>query len=519
MTTPRRSFAPRPFSRRELLRAGIYGAAAAATIPIIGCGDSSNTSFVQDNPGQTPIEVVRVELECLMATFSINGMTYKLPSYNSVLPGPVIRCKPGQRLEVNVVNNLPANPDQNSPPPDINIPHHFYTTNLHFHGSHVSPFQDDIFTEIPPGESKLYTYDLPLDQPPGTHHYHPHKHSAVTYQMFGGMGSIVIVEGPTDAVPEIAAATEVPIVINELMLNPNLPLDGTNGSVPLFTALGGVYQPGFRTWTMNGQVNPVFTIRPGEVQFWRVLQQAVSQATPICIVNVDTNERLPLHSVAYDGVTYDQVQTVDNILLAPANRVDFLVKGPPAPGMYEIQKLAFEQFAGNPTPAVTLGTLVVTNDTPDNMQIPTGALPSPSFLPPISSSEVNDTRTITYDVSATGGPSADFVPNFTIDGVRFDPNNIGNTFQLGSVEEITLLNPSNRQHPFHIHINPFQIVDITGGPTDLLSIGRWQDTILIPQFGSVTIRTRFQDYTGPYVNHCHFLAHEDQGMMQVVEVV
>jgi FtsP/CotA-like multicopper oxidase with cupredoxin domain len=517
VTTPRRSFAPRTFSRRDLLRAGIYGAAAASTLPIIGCGSSAST-FVQDNPGQTPIEVVRATLECVMATFSIGGMTYKLPSYNSVFPGPVIRCRPGQRLEVEVINNLPPNLDPT--PPDINIPHHFYTTNLHFHGSHVSPFQDDIFTEIPPGESKLYTYDLPLDQAPGTHHYHPHKHSAVTWQMFGGMGSILIVDGPLDDVPEIAAATEVPIVINELMLNPALPVDGVSGSVPLFTKLGGVFSPNFRTWTMNGQVNPVFSIRPGEVQYWRVLQQAVSQAVPFCIVNTATNERVPLHTVAYDGIAYDQVQTVEDVLMAPANRVDFLIKGPTTPGMYEIRKLAFEQFAGAPTPEVTLGTLMVTNDTPDNMGIPTGALPSPSFLPPVTTTELNRTdRTIVYDVAGSGGPNADFPNNFTVDGVRFDPNNVGNTFDLGAAEEITLLNPSNRQHPFHIHINPFQVVGITGTPADNFAIGRWQDTILIPQFGSVTIRTRFQNYTGPFVNHCHFLAHEDQGMMQVVEVV
>ena len=524
MTTPRRSFSLRKFSRRELLKAGIYGTAAAVSLTNFpGCGDSA--SFVQTNPGtgQAPVEVVQATLECVMAPFSIGGRTYVLPSYNSVFPGPVIRCKPGQRLEVNVINNLPPNLDP--VPPDINIPHHFYTTNLHFHGSHVSPFQDDIFSEIEPGASKLYTYDIPLDQPPGTHHYHPHKHSAVTWQMFGGMGSILIVEGPTDHVPEIAAAKEVPIVINELMLNPAL--DGAvNGNVPLYTSQNGVFSPNFRTWTMNGQQNPIFTIRPGEVQYWRVLQQAVSQAVPLQIVSQATGQPVPLHTVAYDGITYDQVQTVTDVLMAPANRVDFLLKIL-EPGMYDIKKLAFEQFSGASTAEVTLGTLVVTNETPDNMGIPTGPLPSPNFLPPITTTEITNTRTITYNVEGgvpggggpVLGPSADFPINFTIDGERFNPNNVGNTFQLGAVEEITLLNPSDRQHPFHIHINPFQIVSITGTPADTFAIGRWQDTILIPAFGSVTIRTRFQDYTGPFVNHCHFLAHEDVGMMQVVEVV
>jgi FtsP/CotA-like multicopper oxidase with cupredoxin domain len=33
------------------------------------------------------------------------------------------------------------------------------------------------------------------------------------------------------------------------------------------------------------------------------------------------------------------------------------------------------------------------------------------------------------------------------------------------------------------------------------------------------MRTRFSDYTGQYVLHCHILAHEDRGMMELVEVV
>jgi FtsP/CotA-like multicopper oxidase with cupredoxin domain len=33
------------------------------------------------------------------------------------------------------------------------------------------------------------------------------------------------------------------------------------------------------------------------------------------------------------------------------------------------------------------------------------------------------------------------------------------------------------------------------------------------------MRSRFVDFTGLYVFHCHILAHEDRGMMQLVEVV
>ena len=47
------------------------------------------------------------------------------------------------------------------------------------------------------------------------------------------------------------------------------------------------------------------------------------------------------------------------------------------------------------------------------------------------------------------------------------------------------------------------------------------DSILLPDHtqGAIVIRQKFEDYTGAYVLHCHFLGHEDRGMMLGVQVV
>ena len=37
--------------------------------------------------------------------------------------------------------------------------------------------------------------------------------------------------------------------------------------------------------------------------------------------------------------------------------------------------------------------------------------------------------------------------------------------------------------------------------------------------GYFKMRSRFVDFAGQYVLHCHILAHEDRGMMTIVEVV
>jgi FtsP/CotA-like multicopper oxidase with cupredoxin domain len=47
----------------------------------------------------------------------------------------------------------------------------------------------------------------------------------------------------------------------------------------------------------------------------------------------------------------------------------------------------------------------------------------------------------------------------------------------------------------------------------------WRDSVVVPRKGSVVFRSRFLDFTGRFVLHCHMMNHEELGMIQVVEVV
>ncbi|WP_329604850.1 multicopper oxidase family protein [Vibrio nitrifigilis] len=92
-------------------------------------------------------------------------------------------------------------------------------------------------------------------------------------------------------------------------------------------------------------------------------------------------------------------------------------------------------------------------------------------------------------------------------------------WKLGSVYE---------GHPFHIHVNPFQIVsiqdehgkEVTGDPKSQYYgyKGVWRDTIFVRQGYLITMRTRYERYIGEFVLHCHILDHEDQGMMENVGI-
>ena len=53
-----------------------------------------------------------------------------------------------------------------------------------------------------------------------------------------------------------------------------------------------------------------------------------------------------------------------------------------------------------------------------------------------------------------------------IDGKHWDPDRIDQTVKLGDVEEWTINNTSSHWHPFHIHINDFQVVSVNGEPVE-----------------------------------------------------
>ena len=77
-------------------------------------------------------------------------------------------------------------------------------------------------------------------------------------------------------------------------------------------------------------------------------------------------------------------------------------------------------------------------------------------------------------------------------------------------------------HPFHIHTNPFwlmrvEVPDENGNLVNILPEPRWHDVMWIPRNGGrIVFRSRFPDFVGKMVNHCHILQHEDNGMMQEV---
>ena len=114
-----------------------------------------------------------------------------------------------------------------------------------------------------------------------------------------------------------------------------------------------------------------------------------------------------------------------------------------------------------------------------------------------------------------------------IDSKSFNGGRVDQTVLCGAAEEWAIVSKLDEVfgwHPFHLHVNDFTVKSVSAGP---IPPGK-QDTVPVPPRmtvdgtvvnGNVTFRTCFADFTGRFVYHCHFLTHEDRGMMAVVEVV
>lgn len=491
---------------------------AAAALFVAGLAGSGLTvapaladppAFAEPEERRSVDRVLETRLEVGYATNMLDGREVTLRSYEGGLTGPTLRLRAGDTLRVRLDNTLPAVASDHAHgaadaasgahgAAHANLPHGFNNTNLHTHGLHVSPSgnSDNVLLNIGPGESFDYEFRIPEDHPPGTYWYHPHLHGSVALQVASGMAGALIIEGALDAVPEIAAARD------RVMVFQTTAVDDT-GRLEDFATLFDMQAETDRHF-VNGLNRPVIEMRPGEVQRWRLIHAGYEQFMPIA---VDGHQ---LVQIEMDGNAFEAPRTVDGVLLAPGNRTSVMIRAG-APGDYLVRRSAFQQGSAD-LPEEDLLILRV-RGAPMDMALPSGPLPQSPLLAPIADDEITGRRTLTLEVATVEGQYQDLL--FEIDGRGFDHDRIDQRVRLGAVEEWTFVNRTGFPHPMHIHVNPFQVIAVNGAPVD---DRMWLDTAIVPANGSLTMRTRFQTYTGTFVLHCHILPHEDLGMMQIVSI-
>jgi FtsP/CotA-like multicopper oxidase with cupredoxin domain len=381
-------------------------------------------------------------------------------NYDGQLPGPTLRAQPGDTLRIFLANGLGGQ-----------------ITNLHTHGLHVSPSgnSDNVFVHIEPGDSFQYEISIPDDHPSGLFWYHPHHHGNSMQQVAGGLAGAIVIDGLDELIPGIDTLRQRLMVLQ----GPFLDDDGPH-------------------YLVNGVENPVIAMQPGERQFWQVLN-----------ANANGHYLLTLsgHSfvlIEEDGSPVVAPRILDTLLLGPGERAGLLIDAGDRPGAYQLRSLAWGE-GGQQQDEFLVATAFVVDGEP----VETGPLPETVFRwPDLADAAVDRQRIIVFEMNSSD-------PYFAIDGKAFDQDVVDQVVQLDAIEEWVIRNDSDEWHPFHIHVNDFQVMSVNGEP---LPVNR-HDTYPLPPNGEIVIRIHFADFTGKFVYHCHILAHEDFGMMAVVEVV
>ena len=329
-------------------------------------------------------------------------------------------------------------------------------------------------------------------------------------------------------------------------------------------------------FTVNGLFQPVIRTKPGQTEIWvlgnvsdiaymsvQLTETATGKHPKIAIVGQDGNPAPAVHSPVFEDGT--------RLVIPPATRYaiavtmpesgDLVLEMPPmgsgartlsSPGiLYEND--------GSDNPPATLGTLSVQPSAISYFdgffifptQVLARAVPSGgrgvsvafeegqrlgahatfddlSKLTPDFKRELTITGGFLNDLASESDPKA-FV--YAFEGTAF-PNVPLLQPRLNSVEEWTFINKNNDEHPIHVHVNDFQVTSYFD-PTTGLRTGAemWEvDNANVPaptlgpgertiQTGNLSIRTKFEDYTGLFVMHCHRLNHEDNGLMTLVNVI
>src|SRR6266511_3392311 len=355
-----------PISRRRalaLITLGGASLAAGAAGWVAGLGAPGARGRLRPGPaGQLLTQptvlasrngVLRVRLTAAADVWLAGRHTTAL-GFNGTSSGPTLRVRPGDLLQVRLVNHF----DQ--------------STNLHTHGLHVSPEDhgDNLFVTIDPGATFDYTYRIPASYPAGTFWYHSHHYGHVADQIFGGLAGALLVDPGLD----------LPVTRDRVLLITDTTLDAA-GRVAAVSAMDRMMGREGELVLVNGQHQPRIATTPGAADRWRIINGCTSR---VLALRLDGHR---LTQVALDGNFLPTPADRNLVVLAPGNRTDLIIR-PTSSGQFALVTDPYNRgstgmmggmgMGGGSTSnrPITLATLAVTGPAAPPPSLP-ASLPAP----------------------------------------------------------------------------------------------------------------------------------------------
>ena len=430
----------------------------------------------------------------------------------------------------------------------------------------------------PEGEQQCYCYQFNVasNQATGIFLHHIHRHGSASYQGWSGMvGIINVIPREAEAknttygqLSDLGIKDENIVIYWDSMIREPRPQNGSqdarlaltdwvemvNGGTRItLSNLGtsqsvniGVEQDAAipdlnRGGTTTKYLRPSEPTRLHHVCF-NVMKNCWFSVHKI-VNGTKSGPAVEMHHYASDGISYGQFRKQSEFMTAPGQRESVVIMIS-EPGLYGIfQKDLTSIGAPHGPPAAFYGYILVGGEPYDGEVTSSSLMQMTLFegkeTEKIENMAVKMKRVITLAIGFDD--SVVPWPQFLINEEAF---NVERADQVNGADETwleswTIVNGVNGQgngpHPLHIHVQPFLTygatlgndVNISESPGSVENqlwiqeqIGVWRDTLVIPKSGKLEILIPFGDspvpLTGKSVFHCHYLTHEDYGMMQTM---
>ena len=416
-------------------------------------------------------------------------------SYNNMLFwGPTLIMNKGDWVQINLTNNLSS------------------TTTTHWHGFHIPAIMDGgPHQTIPSGT--IWRPSFKVDNNAGTYWYHPHLHEFTQDQLTKGGGGMIIIRDPVEAalnLPRTYGVDDIPLALSSRRFATNQFVTGQSG---VTTSAYGDYL------LVNGTLSPQITL-PKQYVRLRILNAEIERA-----YNLGFSDGRTFYQIGTDGGLVNAPVALTRLVLAIGERAEILVDLTGATVGSTVDLQAFNSGQANDFPggeAATAGQFgsLLNNTTFSILHINVGAATANAVttLPATlttntfyAQGDVTNTRT----VGITNGFPGTL---FNFDNLGYSPSVINQNLNLNAVERWNITNTSGFSHSFHIHDIQFHLISRTGGNSAGIHTYEegWKDTLSIGQNQTVSFIAKFDGFasdTNPFMYHCHFSNHEDEGLM------
>jgi spore coat protein A len=440
----------------------------------------------------------------------IPGLDTEVWGYEGIFPGPTIMSRSGRRTVVTHRNHLPV------------------PVAVHLHGGRTAPEHDGYPTEVilpadhvagaghgghaPPADaaanvsrgSRDYVYEM--QQPAATLWYHDHRMDFTGPQVYRGLaGFHLIGSDEEDALGLPSGDRDIPMMIVDRAF-------AADGSFDYPATDSSMTTPGVTDEYMSGVLGDCILVNGAP---WPVLEVAAARYR-FRLLNASNARRYRLRleggngfvQIGSDGGLLESPLRHEAIDIAQAERFDVVVD---FSGRRVGEEITLVNDFGAGGTARVMRFVVTSEASADDSSVP-------DRLAVVERLRESDVQVEREFVFARGGAQAHGHQLWTINGQPFSPDSIQARPALGTVERWRI-RAQNVEHPFHIHLAPFQVIGSGGNLDPGPYNSGWKDTVNLDNGGQVDLLIRFDGYRGRYVLHCHNLEHEDMMMMANFEVV